>query len=208
LPSVTYAPDKQIFQQGDPVGFVRLVVSGIAKLSVPSKNRALLLAVRTSGSVLGGVPAVLGGDQIVTATAVTRCETRTMSVNQYLKHIIRGADPEVGEWLARQNAWEIREQIRRTIALATRSQEAHFRWLMVSLFQASHHKESDGSLALTFPLSVTEIARAMGGARSPISVIESSYVRRKLLVKARGSWVIPPRSPLHREVLESQPRSS
>ena len=67
LPSVTYAPDKQIFQQGDPVGFVRLVVSGIAKLSVPSKNRALLLAVRTSGSVLGGVPAVLGGDQIVTA---------------------------------------------------------------------------------------------------------------------------------------------
>jgi hypothetical protein len=89
---------------------VRLLVSGIVKLSMPARNRDLLLGIRTSGSVLGGVPAVLGGDQIVTATAVTRCETRTMSVSHYLRYIVRGGDPEVSEWLARQNAWEIREQ--------------------------------------------------------------------------------------------------
>jgi CRP-like cAMP-binding protein len=196
-----------LVRQGDSPGVVRLLGSGIASVTALVKDRSggvrsPLLALRTSGSVLGGVPAVLGGPHVASVTAITPCETRTQSVDAFRRLIVRGGDPDVAEWLVRQQSREIREQIRRAIALATKNQEDHFVWLIVYLFQAAHHREADGSLTLTFPLTVTDMATAMGAARSPVSVIVSSYLRRELLLRPRFDlWVIPPTSRLHRTVV-------
>lgn len=207
---VTFDRGEVLVRQRDSPGMVRLVTSGIASVTATVEDRSgvirsPLLALRTTGSVLGGVPALLGGTHVASVTAITPCETRTLSVDAFRRLIVRTGDPDLAEWLARQQAREIREQIRRGIALATKDQEAHFVWLIVYLFQAAHHHEADGSLTLTFPLTVTDMATAMGAARSPISVLASSYRRRGLLLRRRfDGWAIPPASRLYQAVLAEE----
>ncbi len=204
---VTFKRDEVLVRQGDSPGVVRLLTSGIASVTaiVDDRNgevQSPLLALRTTGSVLGSIPALLGGPHIATVRAITPCDARTLPVDAFRRLVVRGGDPEVAEWLARQQAREIREQIRRAIALAAKNQEDHFVWLIVYLFQEAHHRDADGSLTLTFPLRVTDMAAAMGSGRSPVSMIVSSYIRRGLLSRQRGDrWIIPPTSRLNQLVL-------
>jgi CRP-like cAMP-binding protein len=177
---VVFTRDEVLVRQGDHPGLVRLLTSGVAKVTAIVEEcgggvRSPLLALRTSGSVLGGVPALLGGPHIASVTAITPCEARVLPVDAFRRTIVRGGDPEVAEWLARQQARAIGEQIQRGIALATRTSRTTSSGSSFNLFKASHHRQPDGSLALTFPLTVTDISHAMGATRSPVSTLASSF---------------------------------
>jgi predicted transcriptional regulator of viral defense system len=79
---------------------------------------------------------------------------------------------------------------------------------MVHAFQAAHTVRHDNSLALCFPLTVTEIADLAGGSRQPISCLLSRLCSRGILRREGKQWIVPRSSPWLKGILQNEPLRS
>ena len=83
-------------RQGNAVGAVWLLISGVARLSIRRGDLDVLVAVRTPGWLLGAAPAFCGTCFTSTAVALTACEVALMSLDSLRAARTR---PDVSVWL-------------------------------------------------------------------------------------------------------------
>jgi len=196
-PAVTYKRGTVIAEAASPVRRLFLIERGVVGRIVRGVDRDVLDSVRTVGWLIGAVSALTGGRYEARVVAVSECQLRPLDVEPFATALER---QDVSRWLNLVLAADIRAAVVRTSALAERRIRPLIENLLVDLMSAAGRKTDEGSVRLTFDLSVSDVATLVGASREHTSRVLSELEDQAVMMRVRGWFTIPAESPLLRQV--------
>ena len=187
-----------LFGENDPVSVVVLIERGCVGISRQDKGRAVLVAVRAEGSVLGGNAALLQFHHLATATTLGPCRCQSMPADLF-RQLCR-SDLAVAQWYQEVAARENCYQLMRLARQGGSDGRDRLETLLIELFRAGHWNRPDGSAVLSLGLTVQDIADLVHLTRERTSRILRQFRTQGLLVRAKGRFIIPAKSTLRATV--------
>ncbi len=179
-----------IFHEGDPGDSLFVVVSGAAKVVVPSEEggEAILASVRR-GDFLGELALLDGAPRSAGAIALEATELLALPRERFIALV--AAEPAIRDALLASLAAELRR-------LTAHVTELHFLDLTGRLAAglarlAREHGQSggDGSVHLNSPLSQTDLGAMIGATRQSVNKLLGEFAEEGLVRIERDTIVIP-----------------
>lgn len=161
-----YRAGQTLFRQGDPSGPVFVVCEGSVAVEVLTPaGRAVLLAVKGPGEMVGELAAILGTERSATATAREQVEVDVVSPAAFREALAQRPDlmASVLARLARDVRAVGAEQVRRSDGSVTQRVAAG----LLSL--AERAVEHDGSVETTVRIGHDDLAAWVGASRESVS---------------------------------------
>jgi len=161
----------------------------------------VLRGVHPTGWVIGAGAALTGGRIDATICTLTDCRVRPLPRETFAA---AARVPVASAWLSLMLAADARDQSRWLVATEAGAM-ALTEALFVSLFAAAARAQPDGTLRLTFPLSVTQVAAFVGVSRQYMSRILAALSDTGTVAHRDDRFWLPPRSRLRPRVLAGRP---
>ncbi|MEV0403011.1 Crp/Fnr family transcriptional regulator [Actinoallomurus sp. NPDC050550] len=182
-----YRPGDTLMRQGEPGGFVLVLVAGLVKVTRDeSDGSQLLLAVRGPGEVIGDISALGGGQRSATVTALDHCETTALAAGRFRELIAVHDSIDV---LIRHAFGRLREREDRWAEKATLpAGRLVARELLRMAAQSGN--ATIGPIALNLRLSQDDLARCLGLSRSAVAAELQRLRARGVVSTARRRVVI------------------
>jgi CRP-like cAMP-binding protein len=182
-----------LFQQGDRLARLNLLVSGLAQASVVAANGSSgLIAVRTPGSLLGAAAACLGVPQPVTITALTDCVVRPITLSDF-EHV-RARNPSVAAWLQEVLARQVNDYHAWSAAAALGRKRDLLEWLLADLFANASQRRPDGSARLLVPIGLSQLAQFLGVSRQWAYRLLEKLSNEDAIRRDPSGWLTAPAS--------------
>lgn len=195
---VRYPRGSVLFEEGDLVEWVGLVVDGIVKIVRRRGCCDILLAIRTRGWILGAIPTLAVCPHFGRAVAMTDSTISVMSVRDFNDLIDH--DRDLCRWFRRTLAKAGILQFTQQIGLATGDCRSRVESLLATLFHAAGVARSDGSARLAVALTITEIADLVLSSREQTSRIMATLLREGVVQRERDWLILPAHSRLWRDL--------
>jgi CRP-like cAMP-binding protein len=148
---------------------------------------------RTSGWLLGAVPALTSGTFDSTTVALTDCAVQPLPLDKFREAL---SDVKVSRWINQVLAAEAKNEIARTAAAAGRVFPPVIEEVFIELMLVAGLPCADGSIRLSFPLTVTEVGTIVGASRECASRILSDLQSMGVVTHVDDRFSIPARSRL------------
>ena len=190
-PVMRFKQGQVIARDGSAVRAVHLIETGVVGRIVSVRERSVLDAVRSTGWLLGAVPAMTTGRYEATVTALTACVLRPIPIDAFRR---AAATLEVSRWLADMLAADMFAHTARSAAVAQRSTRLLIEELFVELMVAAGRSTDDGGVRLVLQLSVVDLAGLVGASREHVARVLADLEAEGSLVKVKGWFVTPPGS--------------
>lgn len=191
-----------LFRQGDRASSLFLIERGAVLAQASGvAGRKLLVAIYPPGWLLGVQSGVLGCSHAITATALTDCDLRSISVATFQQF---RAHQSTAAWLQEMLSAATMAQQRRIIALTDGRCSQRVAQVLADLVVACGERKRDGSVLLRVELTVTDLADLVVASRQWISRLMIQWSRRGIIHRRGGWWVVPSGSPLNRTMYETQ----
>jgi CRP-like cAMP-binding protein len=178
---------------GTEVHTLYLIEHGLVGRFVSSENPEVLDGARGVGWLVGAVAALTTGRFEATITTLTVCLVRPIALEVFLYVLAR---TDVSRWLNSMLAADMHAQVSRSAALARRGSRVLVEVLFAELARTAGKKGDDGSVRILLDLKVVDVARLVGATREHTSRILGDLEAAGILIKSKGWFVAPPRSPL------------
>jgi len=182
-------PGIVLYRQDQPVNSIYLVVSGIVQVVSRAREDEIPVAVRSAGSLLGGISAILGDSHIATAKTWTSCVLDCFDVAAL--HRLRRTDPAVGLWLQTVLAQEAREYLTRIRIFMEADLKTRFEFMLADLMRIVGEARADGSLLLRLPTAVEELAAVVGTTRESLTRLLLRLEKEGTILR-KDRWIIVP----------------
>jgi CRP-like cAMP-binding protein len=186
----SYAAGTAIFQQGMDAKSVYFIENGIVKLTyVNQSGDELIIALCSSGSVLGTVAAALKKPFQVSGTAVTNCLIHCLSGSQFISLL-----QEDAAFLSRlhqsqsEKLYELVEHVAQNKFCDAQQRLKNLLWQLIHLLELDASKTD---LRMILPLKQEEIASLIGVHATYVSKLLKELEREGVIARRKG-WLIVP----------------
>ncbi len=195
----SYRRGTVIFHQGDPGDALHVIATGAVKIVLPSTggDEAIIATLRP-GDFFGELSLLDGGVRSATASAIE--QTETLVLDRATLHDLLDEQPALRDALLTDLARELRR-------LTGHVEELHFLdlagRLAARLVQLARDVEpaADGSVALDWPFTQSDLAGMIGGTRQSVNRLLSDLLEQDLVHLERDRLVISDMEALRDELI-------
>lgn len=183
-----YRAGQTLFREGDPSGPVFVVCEGSVAVEVLTPaGRAVLLAVKGPGEMVGELAAILGSERSATATAREQVDVDVVSPAAFREELAQRPDlmASVLTRLARDVRAVGAAQVRRSDGSVTQRVAAGL------LALAERAIEHDGAVETTVRIGHDDLAAWVGASRESVSRSLGELRRAGAVSTGRGRIAIP-----------------
>jgi CRP/FNR family transcriptional regulator, cyclic AMP receptor protein len=184
--TTNYPPNAVLFREGQPPRGIFVIVRGLAKLSVSSREgKTLILRMVGPGGMIGISASVSGGEYEATAETLEACEVSFLRRSDVLRLMQR--HNELALWLAQNVSNEYSCTCRevRNLFLADSASGKLARLLVERLDSSS---EQPGRLKLG--LTHEDMAQMIGTSRETVSRTLADFKKRRLIEQIGATLII------------------
>lgn len=163
---VEYPSGRVLLQEGEQSTHVLLLLDGYAKLTANSLDGGVaLLAIRSSGDLLGELAALDDQPRSATATAAGDVRAKVVAKPAFRDFLLRY--PEAAQAVSRSVAAKLRWAIRRRTDFSGCPVRVRIARVLLEL-AALHGQRTDQGIGMAFPLSQPELAALVGAAEPTV----------------------------------------
>lgn len=191
---ITVKQGTQLARAGAEVFEVHLIVEGVIGRLVTDGRHDVIDAVRTATWLMGAVAAMTTSKYAATVVALTPCALRPIHIRAFREAL---GIPDVSNWIRDMLAADLLSDATRRTAIASHGTRSMVEELFVELMQVAGKRGPDGSVRLTIPLNTVDVARLVGVTREHMSRVLSELEADGWVIRVKGWFVAPSRSPLH-----------
>jgi CRP/FNR family cyclic AMP-dependent transcriptional regulator len=189
-----------LFHVGDTADGCYRLDKGLVKVSLTSPQASeLIVAILTSGAIVGDLALVDGLPRSASVVALTSCELRFLSQVGF-QDLVR-EHPEIYQYLVKVLAARLRHADDMIAYLAFLPIKGRVARAMLTLAENLGEKTDSGQILIPH-ISQGDIAAMAGVARENASRILSKWERQKLVTKASGCYRIDDKAKLEGEIEE------
>lgn len=190
LRSRRYRKGEVVFHEGDPGDALFIVVSGAAKVVVPSEEggEAILATVRR-GDFLGELALLDGAPRSASVVTLEATEMLTLPRDRF-NSLVAG-EPAIRDALLASLAIELRR-------LTDHVAELHFLDLagrlavgLARLAREHGREDEDGAIRLDSPLTQTDLGAMIGATRQSVNKLLGEFAAEGLVRMDRETLVVP-----------------
>ena len=192
--TANYPPDAVLFREGEASRGIFLVVRGLVKLSVSSREgKTLILRMVGPGEVLGISASVAAGEYEATAETLETCEISFIRRSDVLR--LMEKHNNLALWLARNLSNEYSSTCRgvRNLWLAEGASAKLARFLVERL-DSSASEQSPGRMKLG--LTHEDMAQMIGTSRETVTRTLADFKKRRLIEQIGATLVVHDRMAL------------
>jgi CRP/FNR family transcriptional regulator len=201
--SARYPRGATLFRHGDPIRTLFALTTGLVKLTVPGHECEVPVGVQSSGALLGGTCAVLGGVHLTSASVLQDALVLPIGGADFHRLL---EDPEVSRWLNRRFAQELHGHQSRVAELASGGKRGSLECTIEDLFRRAGERHSDGSMWLRAYLTVEELAGLSQTTRQWATRAIHELTEAGTLHRSASGWfVLPTGSSILRRILRTGP---
>jgi CRP-like cAMP-binding protein len=180
---IRYERREMVFREGDPVSSVSVLASGRAKITQVSRSGGeVILRVKSSGEVLGGLGMPPGAFQFLTAQTLEPCMVLLWESRKF--EILEDRFPALRRNTVRIFAERLRTLEEQFLELATEQVAPRLARMLVRL------ASGDGTLAIRIDLSREEMAQMTGTTLFTVSRLLCDWEERGIIETQRKAVVI------------------
>jgi CRP/FNR family transcriptional regulator, nitrogen oxide reductase regulator len=180
---VRYERREMVFREGDPVTSVSVLASGRAKITQLSRSGGeVILRVKSSGEVLGGLGMSPGASQFLTAQTLEPCVVLLWKSRKF--EILEDRFPALRRNTVRIFAECLRTLEEQFLELATEQVAPRLARMLVRL------ASGDGTLAIRIDLSREEMSQMTGTTLFTVSRLLCDWEERGIIETQRKAVVI------------------
>jgi CRP/FNR family cyclic AMP-dependent transcriptional regulator len=177
-----------LFNEGERSDRVVILLSGRVKVSYFTEDgREVVLAIRSSGDILGELSALDGEPRSATATAIEPVEGLVLAAGQFRDFLC--ARPRVALLLLEMLSRRLRDADRKRVEFGAYDSVGRVARQLMELAEEFGVPDGDG-VRIALPLSQDELAGWVGASRKTVSNALQSLRRRGLVETARRSITI------------------
>lgn len=175
-----------IFREGDPVGSVSVLASGRVKITQLSRSGAeVILRVKSTGEVLGGLGVQSGGPHFLTAQTLEPCVVLLWEARKF--ELLEDRFPAVRRNTVQIFAERLRILEERFLELATEQVAPRLARMLIRLIEQSAHT---GKHAVRIDLSREELAQMTGTTLFTVSRLLCDWEQRGIIQTQRKAVLI------------------
>lgn len=184
-----YRAGAPLFHEGDPSDWVAVVLGGRVKVSaVAGEGKEVVLAVCSSGDVLGELSAIDGLSRSATATAVDTVEALVVPVAGFRGFL--GASPTASLLLLQSIAGRLRDADRREVEYTALDSMSRVATRLVELAERFGVPDRQGGVEIRLPITQDELAGWSGCSREAVGKALQALRARGWVRTGRRSIVV------------------
>lgn len=184
-----YKPGSILFHEGDPSDWVVLLTAGRVKVSATTADgKEVVLAVSSSGEVLGELSAIDAGPRSATTVAIDPVEARIVAGDDFRAFLER--HPRASLLLLRSVTARLRVSDRRRVEFVALDSVGRVAAQIAELADRFGSRTADGEMCLNIPLSQTELAGMTGASREAVGKALQLFRRRGWIATGRRSITV------------------
>ena len=184
-----YRAGSPLFHEGDPSDWVAVVLSGRVKVTaVAGDGKEVVLAVCSSGDVLGELSAIDGLYRSATATAVDAVEALVVPVDGFRRFL--GASPAASLLLLQSIAARLRDADRREVEYTALDSMSRVATRLVELAERFGVPDAHGGVEIRLPITQDELAGWSGCSREAVGKALQALRARGWVRTGRRSIVV------------------
>ncbi|MEU5260491.1 Crp/Fnr family transcriptional regulator [Amycolatopsis sp. NPDC021455] len=174
-----YHPGNILVRQGESTTFVVLLLAGWVKVTATTADGGhALLAVRSSGDLVGELAGLDGEPRSATVTAVGRLRARVIGRPEFQRFLIRY--PDAGLAVSRMVAAKLRWSTQRRIDFSGYDVPGRLARILVALVSA-YGTPTPRGWEVGFPITQPELAALIGAAEPTVHKSLTELRRRNVL---------------------------
>lgn len=186
----TYRANEALFRQGDPAGYVLLIIDGWVKITIAARSGyEAILAIRGRGDVLGEISVLDGKPRSASVWTLGEVTAIAIRADRFVAAL--EARPAIAIELVVHVADRLRRADNRRLEQAVHSTTERLAAFLLRLAD-QHGRAVEGGLELSVNLSQQDIAGAIGASREAVArglrILRDRAVvitrRRKLVIVA------------------------
>lgn len=163
-----YEPDKVIFREEDPTGYVLIILSGWVKASLVSvEGNEIILGVRGSGDIVGERAALWNEPRSADVYALNKVTGLVISNDEFLAFLEQNRPAE--RTLLHLVSNRLDEAVHRLRLFGSAHGAQRLASLLLELTDQSGVEDFDGTTTITLPLSQEELAGWVNCSRETVA---------------------------------------